>query len=60
MPRYDLMMHTGVIREYKPYKPPRRPLVEHIGITGVELTLIVSSVVVTTAFLILFFGWWIV
>lgn len=60
MPRYDLMISNGTLKEWRPYKPPRRPLVEHIGITGVQLSMIITFAVTVTATLILFIRWWMV
>lgn len=60
MPRYDLITYTGVLREYKPYKHKRLPLVEYIGITGIDLAIIVMSLVCVTAFFIMFVRWWLV
>lgn len=58
MPRYDLMTYTGALKEYKPYKPKRRPLVEYIGITGIDLAIFVFFVVNVTLFVMTVIRWW--
>ena len=60
MSRFDLIAYTGVLREYKPYKPPRRPLVEHIGISSFDLTIIICFILSVSLFGIMFVRWWLV
>ena len=60
MPRYDLMIHTGALKEYKPYKRKRQPLVEYIGITGIDLAIVITFLVSVISCLILFVRWWLV
>lgn len=58
MPRYNLMVYTGAIKEYKPYKRRRRHLVDYIGITGVDLAIIICFIVSVTLFIIALIRWW--
>lgn len=60
MPRYDLMIYTGALKEYKPYKHKRMPLVEYIGITGIDLAIFITFLVTVISCLILFVRWWLV
>lgn len=58
MPRYDLMIYTGTLKEYQPYKPKHRTLCEVLGISGIDLAIIITFLICVTTFLILFVRWW--
>lgn len=60
MKRMDLMMYSGVMLEYRPRKPKHRTMYEVLGISGVELAMMICFVTLTAVFLVMFIGWWFV
>ena len=69
MTRFDLIQYSGAIQEYKPYKRKRstckpyykrhlRPLVETIGISGIDLSIAITSIITVTLFVITIVRWW--
>ena len=59
MPRYDyLMLYTGVVKEYKSRKRRRWHIVDYIGITGIDLAIIICFFVSVTLFIIALIRWW--